>query len=439
MKKGLALVVLVWLSAVADAQQKPNAAAPPDVDPARVDEAIRKGVAWLKTSAKSPGYGKNVNCDELLLLTLLHAGLSEDDPKVKELVDRVLVCKLERTYNVSLLAVALEELDRVKYQGRIAQCAQFLVDNQCQSGQWSYGTPSPFAVPVETPVRKAVASGEGKPPGPGAKPEVFRKKPAVQTFIKVEKKREAEASGDNSNSQYAALGIRACHDAGIVFPRSVLERALDGWKKLQIQDPKAVAEPVMVGGDPVKDMLQRQGVSKGQPSKTLYRFSAKPQGWGYDRQYSASPWGSMTAGAVASVCIYYYCLDNDGGRRQSWRTAREVLEGIQWMSKKFSVDYNPGTYAGIADWTDKRVRFFYYLYALERVGMLYGTEWIGPNKWYPIGANQILSEQHPDGSWHQTPLPDDEGTREWDTCWAILFLKRATRPLTDVATVDRPK
>jgi len=421
------LMLVVFL-----AQQKP----PADVDQGRVDEAIKRGVAWLKTSAKSPGYGKNLNCDELILLTLLHAGLGDDDPKVKELLDRVLACKLERTYNVSLLAVALEELDRVKYQGRIAQCAQFLVDNQCPSGQWSYGTPSPFALPVETPARKAVASGEGKTVAP--KPEVFRKKPPVQNFIKVEKKREGEGAGDNSNSQYAALGIRACHDSGIVFPKQVLERALDGWKKLQIQDPRALVEPLGVGGDPVKDMLQRQAGSKPQPSKTLFRLAAKPQGWGYDRQYSASPWGSMTAGAVASVCIYYYCLDNDRGVKQSWKTAKEVLEGLQWLSKKFSVDYNPGTYAGNADWTDKRVRYFYYLYAVERVGMLYGTEWIGQNnKWYPIGANRILSEQHPDGSWFQQPLPDDETTREWDTCWAILFLKRATRPLTDVASVDR--
>ena len=57
---------------------------------------------------------------------------------------------LEWTYDVSLQAMILEEIDRVKYQARIAQCAQFLVDNQCPNGQWSYGEPDPFAKDTPT-------------------------------------------------------------------------------------------------------------------------------------------------------------------------------------------------------------------------------------------------------------------------------------------------
>jgi hypothetical protein len=40
--------------------------------------------------------------------------------------------------------------------------------------------------------------------------------------------------------------------------------------------------------------------------------------------------------------------------------------------------------------------------------------------------------QAADGSW--TSKGADHSI--WDTCFAILFLRRATRPLTDVASMD---
>jgi hypothetical protein len=55
-------------------------------------------------------------------------------------------------------------------------------------------------------------------------------------------------------------------------------------------------------------------------------------------------------------------------------------------------------------------------------------------EWYPEGANILLDAQKPAGSW----LMSDNGKPLWDTCFAILFLKRATRPL-DVASEDRKR
>ena len=72
-----------------------------------------------------------------------------------------------------------------------------------------------------------------------------------------------------------------------------------------------------------------------------------------------------------------------------------------------------------------------YLYALERVGILSGTVDIGTHDWYREGANFILKSQKEDGSWKTAT---GGGNAVWDTCFAILFLKRATRPL--VASID---
>jgi hypothetical protein len=75
----------------------------------------------------------------------------------------------------------------------------------------------------------------------------------------------------------------------------------------------------------------------------------------------------------------------------------------------------------------------YYLYALERAGMLTGVEKIGSHDWYAEGAKYLLDHQRADGSW---PGGEEEEA-VWNTCFAILFLKRSTRPLIDVPSVDR--
>ena len=107
------LAILFAAALAARAQE----AKPQGVSQPRIDEAIARGVKYLR-AAESSGWDKLPNCDELILLTLIHADVPESDPKVKELLGRVLEAKLERTYKVSLLAMCLEEIDRVKYQGK---------------------------------------------------------------------------------------------------------------------------------------------------------------------------------------------------------------------------------------------------------------------------------------------------------------------------------
>ena len=79
---------------------------------------------------------------------------------------------------------------------------------------------------------------------------------------------------------------------------------------------------------------------------------------------------------------------------------------------------------------------FYYLYALERAGILYGTEHFGGRAWYAEGAKFLLETQKPDGSWRESDYAG-VAPETWDTCFAILFLRRATKPLIDVATVEK--
>jgi hypothetical protein len=393
------------------------AQAPPPIEQGKIDMAIRKGVEYLKGQAPGlpkPNDKNNRTERELVLWTMVHADVPETDPVFHELFKDMMERQLEATYCVALQAMILEELNRVKYQARIRQCAQFLVDNQCANGQWSYGTPTLFA--NETPSdagRSDVASAGGEKKagvrefsmGRGPKPEVKNK-------VKVEKKRDGPGSGDNSNTQYAALGMRACFDAGVIIPEAVVEKAMSWYRTCQKSSDGAAMKL------DIKDSLDKITAAPGQ-SGVMEAIVAEPQGWCYG-QHDHKAYGSMTAGSVGGLAIWDYIKDNDGGKKKrSWRKDKDVHEGIAWLASKFSVTYNPGPYEHGNGEENSQHQYLYYLYALERAGMLYGTETLGSHWWYPEGAKVLVASQGAGGAWGGTV----------DTCFAILFLKRATAPL----------
>ncbi len=385
-------------------------AVPPVIEVPRrtLDDSLRVGTAWLRGRASMLGAaqsgtgGRDMRPDELVLWTLLHSGVGEDDPDFYRLLKAMLERKLEGTYRAALQVMILEELDRVKYQPWIARGAQFLLDNQCRNGQWSYGDPSLFAEEATLPTLAARPSPAG-----GSKVKVFeaasapgsRPKPRVVARIAVRKMREGPESGDNSNSMYAALGLRAAHDAGILLPPEVIQLAQKAWRDAQIRSAVAPAG----------------------------------EGWCYGgRSHGHKAYGSMTAGAVGSLAIYDYIRDNDEGKRGSWKRDAELLRGIDWLSRNFTVTENPGPTEHGDGKPDHM--YYYYLYALERAATLNGLETIGKHDWYARGSQALLERQRLDGSWVATgagELPD--------TCFALLFLRKATRALVDVPTGIRRK
>ncbi len=357
-----------------------TAQAPPPVSQTQIDKAIARGVEYLRT-APSPGGHLNTNCDELILLTLIHSGLPDKDEQIQKLLKITLEAELRHTYKVALHAMCLEELDRSTFQWRLAQCAQFLVDNQCANGQWSYGSPTEYT--------KDIPSGEKemKPPAPtkGAIREfnAERVKPKITRRLRILKKRSGPESGDNSNSQYASLGMRACHDGGIDLPDESVHMAIRWWMESQHPDE---------GGAKKNDVASGDG--------------AKTQGWNYTKpggNEDRKPYLAMTAGALGAVCIYDYIAGRD------YKKDPVAKAGASWIAKHFSVNGN-----------------YYYMYGLERAGMLYGVETFGTHAWYMEGARFIVSKQAADGSWGEREKKEEN---TWDTCWAILFLKRATRPI----------
>jgi hypothetical protein len=390
----LAAVLAAVCALPASAQGwKPKKSKIPDAD---IDRAIEKGIDWLKSNGGSGGGGPHgVTGEELVFYTLYHGGLPKNDPVFQSYLKRIVDKDPSKTYSVSVAAMCLSSLDKVGYQWKLEQYAQFLCDNQCANGQWSYGepiriekknitlTPSP-----EPPAQ--VASGPG---GQMIKPAANDKTPLYGTEVragaakgkgggtqvlqkvKVRQQRKGPESGDNSNSQYASLGMRACGEAGIDIDPQVLRKALEWWEQQQCSDG----------------------------------------GWSYGGKDAPGSWGSMTVGGTGALCIYNWLLG------KKWQGDSKVQKSLQWVADNWALDKNPKAQEVLPD----RAKFhYYYLYGLERAGMIYGTDFYGSHDWYDEGAMYLLKNQNPDGSWS-----GGEETTVWRTCFAILFLRRATKAL----------
>jgi hypothetical protein len=353
----------VGLTSAAVAQEyRPKGSGIPAAD---IERAIQKGMDWLKGMPSKSGVptSRMDDTQELVLYTLLHGGASASDPAVGEILKRIVDREPDRVYNVALGAMALAKLNRAGYQWKLIQHAQFLVDNQCENGQWAYGSPvDPPRAPGDWVSWKGAPYGAKYPPGfrPGAGKTTSGRKVGIVQRSRISK------VGDNSNAQYAALGLRACAEADVVIDPRCLADALRWWENDQNKDG----------------------------------------GWGYSRGEDDAPRATMTAGGVGSLVIYRWML------KKPWAEEAHIKKGMEWL------DANPK----VSKWHE------YYYYGLERIGMLYGTDRIGSIDWFDKGGEWLIEHQAANGSWRNVP----------DTCFAILFLRRATAPLPSVASVARP-
>jgi len=385
---------ILWLALLTPslcfAQDKPP---DPDVDPKAVNAAIDKGTQWLLNK-----FAQNRIPDqkyaELVLLTLVHAGLPAEHPILRDNFQKVLDRSLSDTYNAGLRALLLEKVNRKAYQLQLAEIAQFFVENQCDDGQWAYAgrnrklTPTVYA-PVPTVAKKKVVPGatqtmdEGPPPG-----KEIKLPPPVRAA--------AKKTGDNSNTQYAVLALFAASRSAVVVPKTP-------WQE-----------------------VEKWFESKQNPDGGWGYDSAEVPGAGVVTTDMSS--GSMTTAALTALIVSKFYQGKD------WKAEASVTRGLDWLGKSFSVTTNPG---GPSLW------HFYYLYGLERVGTISGLSEFGGHRWYKEGAEYLIKTQAADGSWKSAfPIQQQLTDQVTDTCFAILFLKRATPPLQkpkDIATGVKPE
>ncbi|MFH1226478.1 MAG: hypothetical protein V1701_01075 [Planctomycetota bacterium] len=342
-----------------------------------VDAAISRAKDYLLT--KLPQYStisQTYGSAELVLYGLLHTKLPANSDLLQEPLRLLTVRKLEKTYCVALTAMVLAYVDKVKYQSRLIQCAQFLLANQSRDGNWTYGVPcnETDITPTNTvEINKAIITRQN------AKPGSTQSLKKIKVKIKIPPRRK-ENTFDNSNTQYALLGLRACAEADIEIPADV-------W-----QDSE----------------------------KHFLRTQSGDGGWNYSS--SGYSYGSMTAGGLGglAICKYYQGIKLED--------EPDIKKAIDWLAKNFIVQGNPGVAKQWGGGLPTQWHF-YYLYGVQRAGSLANTETFGPYKWYQLGARYLLIEQDPDGSWNKNVE---------DTAFAILFLSRATKTLTAPKRIETP-
>lgn len=183
---------------------------------------------------------------------------------------------------------------------------------------------------------------------------------------------------DNSNTQWAAMGLWAAATHGVDVPGTFWRRLEDHWLAEQQSDG----------------------------------------GWGYlcrvrDGQRVARTYGSMTAAGVATLSM---CFAQQSRRAildcRPLQQTRAIRRGTDWLAEHFSARIHP---------RKNQEYFYHWLLMVQRVGAMTGRKYLAGHDWYAEGAAELLRRQHADGSF-------SFGNRVEATALAVLFLARGGAP-----------
>ncbi|HZU96243.1 MAG TPA: prenyltransferase/squalene oxidase repeat-containing protein [Planctomycetota bacterium] len=450
----LALVAAFSLCRAEDAKDLPTQRA----------EAIEKGIAYLKKVQASDGSWDDTmmpfgglghmkpGTTALGALALLKSGVAPDDPCIKKAFEFIVAGKLEHTYDVGCILMALEARFNWEQPHLDDAPGTQTVERKTPAGKKIKMTPADLEL-----AQKCVEFLKTK-----QGPVGWTYPPAANGF------RE-----DVSNTQYALLGLDAAERLGVEVPKEVYVKAQELLVANQEKDGPEVSAFPVPGADmsykelkkiekDTKDAIKKiEGAFKGKKqgdtnaaghteederrsteedaAKKVFKTSEKAKamkarGWGYaftpDKSNGmppagdAKPTGAMTTAGLACLFICKAHLDGSKEYEKNLKAPIDhaLRDGAAWMAKNFSVTQNP---AG-------RMHLLYYLYGLERAGVLLLVPKFGEHDWYDEGTREILKTQKTDGNWDA----GGQGTAGpmTDTCFALLFLARGTTPIVRIPT-----
>jgi hypothetical protein len=407
----------------------------------KINEAIEKGVAFLKKTQGPNGvWSSNFNNVSYPVgyaalggLTLLECQVPANDPAVQKAAAFVRSTPVtdHRTYQTSLAILFLDRLGDPRDKGLIQGYALNLIGNQTFKGGWPYDgqsfstheltqllnfleatrlpvpevrdpfdttSPDPFQSPrtsdLAEPEKEATAQEkrgdadrEAKPPKDG---KAVRPKPpvpalknlaatvaAIPTVYHYYSPKPVPVNhpgivmglgDDNSNSQFALLALWAARRHGVPSERCLI-LAAQRYTATQNAD----------GG-----------------------WSYLPHGPGND----STP--AMTCVGLLGLAMGHAVVPKAPGKNGKPVDDATIQKGLSKLGQH--VDRNS-------------MNNFYFLWSMERVGMLYRLKTIGNQDWYGLGVDMLLPSQQSDGSWTNGNYTGS--TPALDTCFALLFLKRS--------------
>lgn len=349
------LGVLVTLPAEAPAQPGPAPAAPPKPEEELV-EKVRKsidlGVKFLKKQQTPQGTWEGVvlnfladmdgGATALVTLALLNCGVKHDDPAVARALDYLRGLPPKKTYVAGLQNMVFAEARQAKDLPIIQRNADWLIDKAIglKGGQlegWSY---------------------------PG------------------------NTVPDNSNTQYALLGLYAAKYAGARIDDDV-------WREIQRFYTRTQKKPTPTTGF----WQYHNSRFDNQASFTMTVAGVCGlviAGMGLDQSEQQL---DLKSGVAANCGIY---PQNDA-----------IARGMNWIAANFNFD------AGKS--------IFYNIYGIERLGRLSGQRFIGKFDWYREGCEYLINAQAADGS--ITKGHGIDGAEVISTAFGLLFLSKGRTPV----------
>jgi len=190
-------------------------------------------------------------------------------------------------------------------------------------------------------------------------------------------------TGDNSNSQYALLGLHAGKQAGARIQ-------LDVWRV-------------------IRDFYIKSQSNEGS--------------WGYtfgDRQARLT---MTTAGLCGLFISGMEARENQQGLNKDTGVAKNcgayiendaIAKGMRWLSRGQNFTFNPADYK------------YYNMYGIERTGRMSGQRFLADRDWYREGCLDLVKSQGEDGSWSGRGL---DGWSAVSTAFALLFLSKGRTPI----------
>lgn len=368
------------------------------VDEDRVKEAIRRGVAALRTFQRQDDYFFHhqgpPGATALAGIALLEAGVSPHDPQVERAANRVRksVADLTQTYSISMSIVFLDLLHDARDDYLIQILALRLLRGQQIDGSWGYecgplSDEQKHTVSLrvhEAQSREAAPIPEGTTSAPSSLPEDIR-----EGLKALQSRQRINNRPDNSNTQFAVLALWVARRRGIPAEEALVE-AQRHFERTQLADggwtyitPVNLVNTPAIPGCTCAGLI---GLAIGHVSRRVVLHS---------RGQTASEEAGVTISRDPHVHAALLNLSLSIGMP---------------VPQKIKLDPN-----------NRNQKYLYcVLWSIERVAMAYGVKTIGGKDWYGWGAEMLLGSQEEDGSW-RGDLPEG-GV---DTSFALLFLLRS--------------
>ena len=317
----------------------------------QIEEARQKAVDYIRSKQATDGSweftGHTVGITGLCTLALLENGA----PVYDSVVDkgyryvRKNAPETKDTYDIALSILVLSRIGDRQDRPIIRTLGAKLLAGQTKTGGWSYTCPN-----VDSSV--------------------------LQDLKRLDRK---DGAGDNSNTQFAVLGLWVASRFGV----------------------------------PIDEAMREVG-------SRFVNTQNEDGGWGYtikDKEPTPSTQAMTPAGlfcltVARATKIRAQLKDrsatSSSGERETLLSDPKYAKGLQRVGA-FAKGMGPGTAR-------------YSIWAFERIGVLLGKEKLdGDVDWFKQGADALIKSQKTDGSW---PADKPEASLS-DTCFASLFLRKA--------------